>query len=93
MGGVDVDDTTRCPVARWCESCRRVGDLHVVTAESGLGGVFCLTLCGECTARPLPSFGVLEAATRTAEHCEHLGIDDQMAAVCHPRDGGPASSV
>jgi len=77
---VDVDDTARCPVATWCESCSRIGDLYVVTADSGMGGVFCMTLCGECCERPLPQFGVLEATTRVAEHCEHLGIDlDQMA--------------
>jgi hypothetical protein len=38
-----------------------------------------MTLCGECIARPVPQFGALEAATRTAEHCEHLGIGlDEM---------------
>jgi hypothetical protein len=41
-----------------------------------------MTLCGECRTRPLPAFGVLEAATRVAEHCEHLGIDlDQMSVL------------
>ena len=79
VAAVDVDDTTRCPAATWCESCSRIGDLYVVTADSGMGGVFCMTLCGECIARPLPQFGALEAATRTAEHCEHLGIGlDEM---------------
>ena len=80
MASADLDDTTRCPAATWCESCNRTGDLYVVTADSGMGGVLCMTLCGECCERPLPQFGVLEAATRVAEHCEHLGIDlDQMA--------------
>ena len=80
MAAADLDDTTRCPVATWCESCNRTEDLYVVTADSGMGGVFCMTLCGECCERPLPQFGVLEATTRVAEHCEHLGIDlDQMA--------------
>ncbi len=93
MAGADVDDTTRCPVATSCESCDRPGVpcweergssdesvLWVLTADSGMGGVFCMTLCGECCERPLPSFGVLEAATRVADHCEHLGINlDEMA--------------
>jgi hypothetical protein len=80
MAAADLDDTTRCPVATWCESCNRTEDLYVVTADSGMGGVFCMTLCGECCERPLPQFGVLEATTRVAEHCGHLGIDlDQMA--------------
>ncbi len=92
MVGVDVDDTSRCPVATLCESCDRPGVpcweergsgesvLWVLTADLGMGGVFCMTLCGECCDLPLPSFGVLEAATRVAEHCEHLEINlDEMA--------------
>ncbi len=59
---------------------RRHGDLYVVTADSGMAGVLCLTLCAECRKRPLPAMGVLVAAIRVTEHCEHLGIDlDQMA--------------
>jgi len=92
VDGVDVDDTTRCPVRGQCESCDRPGVpcweergsgesvLWVLTADSGMGGVFCMTLCGACSVCPLPSFGVLGAATRVAEHCEHLGINlDEMA--------------
>ena len=80
MAAADLDDTTRCPVATWCESCNRTEDLYVVTADSGMGGVFCMTLCGACCDLPLPQLGVLEAVTRVAEHCGHLGIDlDQMA--------------
>jgi hypothetical protein len=61
---------------------RHEGDLYVVTADSGMAGVLCLTLCGECCTRPLPAFGVLDAVTRVLEHCEHLGIDvDQMAVL------------
>ena len=82
MAAVDLDDTSRCPVAKWCEACHRIWDLYIVTANSGLSGVLCMTLCGECTTRPLPALGVLEATTRVAEHCEHLGIDlDQMSVL------------
>ncbi len=83
-----MDDTTGCPVARWCESCQRLDvDLYVVTADSGMRGVLCMTLCAGCCEQPLPPWGVLEAANRAAEHCEHLGIDlDQMAdAVAYGR--------
>ncbi len=92
MAAVDVDDTSRCPVATLCESCARPGVpcweergsdesvLWVLSAASGMGGVFCMTLCGECCDLPLPSFGALEAATRVADHCEHLEINlDEMA--------------
>jgi len=81
MGAVDLDDTSRCPVATWCAACSRIWNLYVVTADSGMSGVLCMTLCGECRTRPLPAFGVLEAATRVAEHCEHLGIDLEQMSV------------
>lgn len=80
---VDLDDTGECPIAESCESCSTTEDLAVGTAGTTLG-VYCLTLCGTCCARPLPSMDLLDALTRVGRHCQHLGIDlDAMASLTH----------
>lgn len=86
----DVDDTAECPLATACESCGTTDDLAVATAAPvGVGaGVFCLTLCGRCVPRPLPTMSPLDALTRVGRHAEHLGLDlDSMAALLDLEDG------
>lgn len=83
---IDLDNTDRCPTGPACAGCGAgagagAGDLVVVTADSGMSGVLCLTLCPVCIdaeqTRPMVP---VAAALAVAAHCEHLGIDlDQMA--------------
>jgi hypothetical protein len=79
---IDVDDTSRCPVAAWCDTCAGTADLDVCTVETPVG-VSCATLCGACVdSGRLPAFPSWSAAVRAVgEHCEHLSCDvDEMAA-------------
>lgn len=74
--GVDLDDTTECTLAPTCEAvdCSATEDLAVATAAT-FGGVFCLTLCGECCELPLPGLAPLDALSRVCRHADHLGVD------------------
>jgi hypothetical protein len=75
---IDVDDTSRCPVADACATCGAVTDLHICTYTQMLG-VCCLTVCGCCEDSP-PSMSPAAAQLAVLAHCEHLGCDlDQMA--------------
>jgi hypothetical protein len=79
---LDIDDTSRCPVAPQCATCNGTTDVDVCTIATPVG-VCCMTLCSACAdSGRLPSFPSWSAAVRTvAEHCEHLGCDvDEMAA-------------
>ena len=85
---VDLDDTTRCPLAHRCDRCG--GDatpLAAITATSALG-VHCVTLCSVCRKRSaLPKAPPTVVARMVGQHCTHLGIDlDQMAAAMEVRD-------
>jgi hypothetical protein len=77
---VYLDDTRRCPVGSECESCGRLDELAVSTADTPVG-VLCMTVCDACeVAGVLPVLSPAEEATRVREHGEHLGIDvDQLA--------------
>jgi hypothetical protein len=78
---LDLDDRSRCPMARGCESCGQAEDLDVVTLGTTVG-VYCLTLCGTCVAAGRFPTGWSATAELVLRHCEHLGLDlDQMAAV------------
>jgi hypothetical protein len=78
---IDLDDTTRCPVAANCATCGSPTDLAVATAETPVG-VLCLTLCDGCAAagelHRLSSWSAACAAV--GEHCAHLGFDVDDAA-------------
>lgn len=78
----DLDDTTGCPTAAQCDTCAARSDLSISTAQTPVG-VFCCTLCGDCTVHGrLPTLGWAGAVDRSLRHCQHLGIDaDQMAAL------------
>lgn len=82
---MDIDDTTRCPVAPECEVCfgQRGALLDVVTFGTPVG-VYCATICEACEddgLKPGRIGGWTQAVDRVLLHCAHLGIDaDQMAA-------------
>lgn len=44
---LDLDDTSRCPVGPECETCGRLDELAVSTAETP-EGMLCTTLCDVC---------------------------------------------
>lgn len=80
---LDLDDTSRCPVAKSCASCGGGDELEVVTISAPVG-LFCVTLCRSCirhgeTFGDAPRFTAATAVRRSLAHCEHLGItSDQM---------------
>ncbi len=83
MSAVDLDDTSRCPLGRRCESCgAERDDLAVCTVALDRLGVACLTMCPRCAGSGVvPPVSVGTAVRLTMQHCLHLGIDaDQMAA-------------
>jgi hypothetical protein len=77
---IDIDDTSRCPVAAECATCGALLDLAVITADT-LVGVLCATLCGACAAAgDLPRYSSWGAAIRAVlAHCGHLGVDADEA--------------
>ena len=80
MSAVNLDDTSRCPLGRRCESC---GDDHpavaVRTATTPMG-VLCVTLCQRCAASgEMPRVAVSTAAKLVLQHCQHIGVTvDEM---------------
>jgi hypothetical protein len=44
---VNLDDTRHCPVGAECESCGRLDELAVSTADTP-AGVICMTVCDAC---------------------------------------------
>jgi hypothetical protein len=73
-GMVNLDDTRRCPVGPECESCGRLDELAVLTAETS-AGMLCVTLCDDCeVAGVLPIFSPAEETARVLEHGQHLGV-------------------
>ncbi len=86
---INLDDTTRCPVAEICKGCGTATGLAVVTMDSPVG-VYCLTMCGTCVGAA--RFPVLRWASLFALvylHCEHLGIDPDDMAAAHHDDRDP----
>jgi hypothetical protein len=72
---VNLDDTGHCPVGPECESCGRLDELAVVTAEMP-AGILCVTLCDDCeVADVLPVLSPAEESARVLEHAQHVGID------------------
>ena len=84
MSAVDLDDTSRCPLGRRCESCGvESADLAVSTVALDVLGIACLTMCPRCAGSGVvPPVSVGTAVRLVAQHCGHLGITvDEMAAV------------
>jgi hypothetical protein len=78
-GRVNLDDTRRCPVAPECESCGRLDELAVLTADMP-AGILCITLCDGCEVLGVvPILRPAEETARVREHGEHLEVDvDQI---------------
>lgn len=81
LRGLNLDDTTNCPLDRRCSTCGTEDDLAVGTAVTPVG-VLCLTLCGPCAITgDIPNIGCVTAATNVLDHCGHLGCElEEMAA-------------
>jgi hypothetical protein len=80
--GLDLDDTSRCPIPEVCEACGDSTELYIATFQTRVG-VFCLGLCDDCLdAGEFPAaMSWPWTADRVARHCEHLSCDlDDMAA-------------
>lgn len=77
----DLDDVSRCPLAKRCAGCGSETGLAVATIEVPVG-IYCQTLCWLCAEDSLPSLGGWAATVdAVCAHCVHLGIDvDQMGA-------------
>lgn len=90
MARVNLDDTSRCPVAERCASCGSPDDLDVGTMDLPVG-VCCTTLCGRCVEdHLLPRFPSWTAAVAAViDHCEHLGVTIDEAAAAR-REQCPA---
>lgn len=84
---LNLDDTSQCPTDNPCWSCGTAADLAVVTLGTSIG-IYCLTLCGTCTAAGRFPTGWATTATLVMRHCSHLDIDlDQMAAALDAEAG------
>jgi hypothetical protein len=71
---VNLDDTRHCPVGPECESCGRLDELAVSTADTP-AGVLCMTVCDACELIAVHS--VLSPAEETARvlaHGQHVGV-------------------
>lgn len=84
---IDLDDTSRCPIAKQCCWCGNRLSLLAVTFKTEIG-VHCDTICAACLWLGPPdtpaTLSVGEAMRRVASHCEHLGIDlGQMDVALH----------
>jgi hypothetical protein len=78
-GMVNLDDTSRCPVAPECEGCGRLDELAVLTAEMP-AGMLCVTLCDDCEVLGvLPILSPAEETARVLEHAQHVGVDVDLA--------------
>lgn len=84
---LDLDDTSRCPVADRCGTCGTEDDLAVGAAVTPVG-VHCVTLCGACAEKGdvrCSSWGA--AMSGVLDHCGHLDCDlDEAAAALHADD-------
>jgi hypothetical protein len=72
---MNLDDTSRCPVGRECESCGRLDELAVSTVDTP-AGVICMTVCDACELLAvLPVLSPAEEAASVREHGKHVGFD------------------
>lgn len=85
---MDLDDTSRCPLAPECAGCGAAAGLRVWTAGARTLGVFCTTLCEACELAPPARRSTLAVLELVGAHCGHLGIDlDQMAELLEAERG------
>lgn len=75
-GGVDLDDTSRCPLGHRCESCgieASAGTTLTVATVATQIGTLCLTLCDHCAGSSEPPPITVSTAQRlVAQHADHL---------------------
>jgi len=72
---MNLDDTRRFPVGPECESCGRLDELAVSTADTP-AGVICMTVCDACELIAVhPILSPAEEAARVLAHGQHVGID------------------
>lgn len=85
----DLFSAAWCPIGEGCENCGSAIDLNVETVETKTMGIFCLTLCDECTEfNRIPSLSAPAVADRVLRHCGHLDItSDYMDHLIHGGDG------
>lgn len=86
----DLDRTTLCPKAQWCEACDGWSELKIYTVQTRTMGVYCTTLCADCAElNDTPRLSVPAATIRILEHCGHLGItsDDMDRILCEEARG------
>jgi hypothetical protein len=70
---MNLDNTSRCPVGPECETCGRLDELAVTTADRPVG-VICMTVCDAYEVLDvLPVLSPTEEAARVREHGEHVG--------------------
>lgn len=84
----DLDRTTLCPKAQWCEACDGWSELDIYTVQTKTMGVYCTTLCADCVGlNDTPRLSVPAATIRVMEHCGHLGItSDEMDKILNGSD-------
>jgi hypothetical protein len=72
---VNLDDTRHCPVGPECESCGRLDELAVSTADTP-AGVICMTVCDACELIAVhPMLSPAQETARVLAHGQHLGVD------------------
>jgi hypothetical protein len=81
----DLEQVSACPMAELCENCSSTEQLNLETVTTKTQGVFCLTLCDECSQwQRLPALSAPRVAVAVLEHCSHLGITaDRMDDLLH----------
>jgi hypothetical protein len=89
---VDLDDTSRCPLADRCAQCGSQLGLAVWTFDNVIG-VGCITVCRRCafggTGSPLRQPQSWEPLIKAIwAHCAHLGIDLERMADAIDREAG-----
>jgi hypothetical protein len=77
---VDLDDTSHCPVGRWCAVCLHVTDLQPATFLTPCG-VLCASLCPDCaTDGRSPRLLLASVVRAVLDHCGHVGCTvEEMA--------------
>ena len=80
---VDLDDTSRCPIAPVCQVCEQPDPARRVVTGHCPYGVLCVTVCPPCERDGrLAPMSLVEVFDAIAHHSGHLGIDlDRMAVL------------
>ncbi len=71
----DLHAVSNCPMGETCENCGSEFELNIETVETKVMGVFCLTLCDECTEfERMPKMTPVMVTHAVLQHCGHLEI-------------------